>query len=650
MTDAVTDVTELTAETVVDGVTPAHPVISPDGRWVAYTAATIDGPEPGRTGAIWVAAADGSSPARQLTAGTAQDRLPRWAPDSASLFFGSDRAEPGVSQLHRIRLDGGEAVALTDRRGGTADHYPLADGRTVALIAEDEPTAQDERRRREGDDAVAWDERQPRSRLLLLDLATREPRRVDALADRHVVELAQRPDGGPLAVVSWSCPDIDPGSLNSALHLVDPVSGAVRQLGPAALDASSPAWWRQRDGGWHLAYLAVTPPELTGGLAVLDLAVPGHGPAGEHRNLTEGLAVCPDALVQVADGPPLALFAEGLDTALYRLDPEAGRFRRLTVTPGLVTALTANRTGEQVAVRVSTAHEPEDVHAGPVGGPLTRISDTRPELRAIRWGTQERLGYRASDGLALDALLILPPGRSRADGPFPLVTIAHGGPDDRYADELQLNPMLSGQWLALAGFAVLLPNPRGSTGRGHAFVATVTGRVGQEEWTDITTGIDLLVAEGVADPDRLGICGWSHGGYLTAWAVGRTDRFKAAITGAGISDWGMQGVTGEFGALDAALGGSNGWEGPGPHPHDARSPISYASRITTPLLILHGQEDANVPVGQGLFLHQALRHSGVTHEFVVYPREGHWISERGHQLDLLRRTRAWFTHWLGQAN
>ena len=133
---------------------------------------------------------------------------------------------------------------------------------------------------------------------------------------------------------------------------------------------------------------------------------------------------------------------------------------------------------------------------------------------------------------------------------------------------------------------------------------------------------------------------------MAAWAVGQTGRFKAALMGAGISDWGMQVGVGELGTLEAALCGSCGWEGPGPHRHDQLSPISYASRIRTPVLMLHGQDDTNVPVGQAILLHRALTHFGVEHELVVYPREGHLIAERDHQIDVLRRTRAWFDRWL----
>jgi dipeptidyl aminopeptidase/acylaminoacyl peptidase len=274
------------------------------------------------------------------------------------------------------------------------------------------------------------------------------------------------------------------------------------------------------------------------------------------------------------------------------------------------------------------------------------LTDTQPALRTIDWGPQERLTYRSADGLCLDGLLVLPPGCTRADGPFPLITVLHGGPDARYADEFMLAPYPSAQWLSAAGYAVFLPNPRGGVGHGRGFAAMAAGAVGGAEWTDVVAGIDLLIEEDVANPNRLGVAGASHGGFLTAWAIGQTDRFRAALMVAGISDWGMLVATGEEGALEAELSGSRGWEGSGPHPHDRVSPISFASRIRTPVLIVHGEEDANVPLGQAVYFHRALSWYGAEHELVVYPREGHGIAERNHQLDLLRRTRAWFDRWL----
>jgi dipeptidyl aminopeptidase/acylaminoacyl peptidase len=368
--------------------------------------------------------------------------------------------------------------------------------------------------------------------------------------------------------------------------------------------------------------------------------------ASEPVDLTAVMSACPAELVQVADGLPVALFAEGLDTGLYGLDPASSSFVRVAGWAGQAAGLTVSADATVIAVLRSTAYAPFDVHAGSPGA-LTQISDTRPELRGVAWGTQERMSWRAPDGLEIDGVLVLPPGRGRADGPFPLVTMVHGGPYSRWADELMASYWSWGQWLAAAGCAVFHPNPRGSQGHGQAFAALVAGAVGQDEWTDILAGVDDLVADGVADPGRLGIAGWSHGGFMAAWAVTQTSRFRAAVMGAGIADWGMQVGVGELGRAEAVLGGSFGWEGPGPHRHDQLSPISYAANVTTPVLILHGAEDTNVPVGQAMYFHRALTQFGAEHELVIYPRESHGLTERAHQIDVLERARSWFTHWLG---
>lgn len=390
------------------------------------------------------------------------------------------------------------------------------------------------------------------------------------LNGRHVAEVAQHPDGR-LAVITWETPEIDPGLLNPALHVVDP-GGKTTDLGATPADAGQPVWWGDR-----IVYLALTPPHLQGGNAVFDQ---------DHRNLTEGMPACPTDLVQDNGNAPIMVVATGLDTEFHRLG--AGPF-----------------------ARVRGSHRPT-VQAAPEG---------------VDWGTQERLHYQAADGLDLDGLLVLPVGTARHDGPFPLVTLVHGGPYDRWADDLQLQWVPSAQWFAHQGIATFLPNPRGGQGHGHAFAAAVSGRVGLEEWQDIEAGIDLLVEQGVADPGRLGIAGWSHGGFMAAWAVTRTDRFQLAFVGAGISDWPKQVATGEWGRFEAALSDSQ-----------ELSPITYADRIRTPLLIVHGADDTNVPLEQAELLHAAAK----TSELVVYPGEGHSFRQRANKIDLLNRARGFF--------
>jgi dipeptidyl aminopeptidase/acylaminoacyl peptidase len=624
----------LTPELVIDGRLPDSPAVSPDGRWVAYTVAPMGhaGEHPGNE--LWLAAVDGSV-SRRLAVPDGYVSAPRWASDSAAIFFRSDHGTQGKPRLCRLVLAEDDRQALTSWHGAVADHIPLVDPELVAITAPDEPVRHDDR-----DDADVRTRPAP-SRLRLLNTRTGHLSAPESFGDRHVAAVVQRPDGGPLAVLTLPSSELDPGLLEPRLHLFDPATGETTELRPPPSMAEQPAWWRE-DTGWHLACLALTPPGMIGGMAVFDIDLS----TGRHRNLTERLPACPTELVQVAEGAPLVVLADGLDTTINRLGPDglteivrhAGQLRRLAV----------DRTGTVPAAIVSTAHEPQNIH---VGLPSRRLTDTRSELADIAWGSQERLSYRAADGLALDGLLVLPPGRTRADGPFPMITNVHGGPYDRWCDEFGLHWAFGPQWLAHAGYAVFLPNPRGGLGHGHDFAAAVAGAVGKDDWTDITTGIDLLVAEGVADPDRLGVAGWSQGGFMAAWAVGQTDRFAAAVVGAGIADWGSQAGVGEWGRYDMALAGTAGWDGPGPHRHDELSPISYASAARTPVLILHGEQDTNVPLGQAQYFHSALRHFGVEHEFVVYPREGHGLRERAHQIDVLRRVKAWFDDRLaGQAH
>lgn len=629
--------TGLTAELVVDGRAPQTPALAPNGQLLCYVLAPLSRTCEHFDTELWLVNTDGAAP-RQATTDIAAVSRPRWSADSGTLFFLSDRAHRGTPQVHRLTLADGEVTAVTAWRAGIVDHLPLADTDMVALLAEDEPTEQDTRRAKDRDDAIVVGEREPHARLRLLDLRTGQVTTPGVLGDRHVVELRQRPDSGPLAVLTQASSDKDHGPRTGALHLFDPATGATVDLGAVEADARSLAWWPGEDG-WHLGYIALTPPVLQAGTAVFDLAVG----SGSRRNRTAELPMCPTELCQT-DAAPLVVFADGLNTTLARLD--AGGLVPLSRHPGRLDALTTTPAGDAIAALTGTRYQPPNVHAGPPTGPLRKVTDTRAELNRITFGTQRPLAYRAADGLDLDGLLVLPIGKSAANGPFPLVTIVHGGPYDRYADRLQLFWFPSAQWLATAGYAVFLPNPRGGQGHGHQFALSVAGRVGQEEWTDILSGIDLLITEGVADPDRLGIAGGSHGGFMSAWAVGQTDRFRAALVLSGVIDWGMLAATGEYGQFEAALGGSTGWSGVGPHPHDAVSPISFASRIHTPVLILHGAEDTNVPLGQSVYFHRALRHFGVEHEFVIYPREGHSIRERHHQLDVLRRTRAWFDRWL----
>lgn len=631
--------TELTAEMVVDGLQPSDLRLAPDGQMVAYVVAPIGQRDEHRTSAIWVAATTDGTPPRRISAGTAEDRGPRWSPDGASLYFLSDRLERGKPQLHRLPLEGGESEALTDWKPGLVDVVPLVDERTIALLAMDLPTEEDERRERERDDAEVFGERWQLQRLRLLDIDTRVLRTIDALGDRHVVEVAPSPDGASLAVLTWPTPEQDQGLRHTEVHVVDPVSGEARLVCVLAAGGHTLVWGQESD---RLYLLAHRKPDWQGGLGVFAVPLP----SGPPRLVTGEPEACPVDISGCPGAHPLVTIADGLDTAIDRLDPASEQLVRLAHHRGYAGELTTSKDGRTIALLRSTAGKAVDVWAGPPDGPIVQLTKLRSELRGVTWGCQERLTWTAPDGSVIDGLLIVPPGASTEDGSLPLVTLVHGGPYSRYADDFQLGWYPSGQWLALAGYAVFLPNPRGGMGHGDAFADRVAGAVGMADWQDILAGIDMLIERGVADRSRLGIGGWSQGGFMTAWAIGQTRRFKAGVMLAGVSDWGMMVAESDLAHFEAMLGGSTGWEGPGPHRHDALSPISFVRQVETPVLILHGADDPRVPVSQARFFARGLREHGVPHTLVVYPRETHAFRERNHQLDVLRRTRAWFDQWL----
>jgi dipeptidyl aminopeptidase/acylaminoacyl peptidase len=271
---------KLTAEMVVDLLAPSDPRVSPDGELVAFVVASM-----GRRGehpeaAVWLAPTDGSAPARKLTAGTANDRAPRWSPDGRLLYFLSDRAECGKAQLHRLPArEGGEAEALTAWKAGVEGFVPLPDSQTVALFARDEPTEEDERREKERDDAEAFGERWPFVRLRLLNPGTREVRTVKALGDRHVAEAAPDPSVRSLAVVTWPTPEEDNwGREGNELLAVDVVVAEQRAVCELPPGAHELAW--SADGG-EVFLLGHTEPGGVSGTVLFCVAAGG----GEPRTL-----------------------------------------------------------------------------------------------------------------------------------------------------------------------------------------------------------------------------------------------------------------------------------------------------------------------------------------------------------------------------
>ncbi|HZR42344.1 MAG TPA: S9 family peptidase [Ktedonobacteraceae bacterium] len=650
---------ELTADLIADISNPNGLCISPDGRYVAYTLSPSGKKEEHPISTIWIASTDGLRPTRQFTSGEFADRNPQWSPDGTQLAFLSDRAKRGTAQLYLIAIDGGEARPLMSKEHKKAvQNFAWSPGGgQIAFTSADEPTEEDERREKERDDARVYGERLPHARLRLLSLATREVTTLVS-GDRHIAEFAWHPQGTELAYVVWQTPELESLAYETFVERISLAGGEPQIICRFPSAVSSLTW--SPDGETLLFGASVT-GKAQSSRAIYAVSAQG----GEPHRIACGETNCAGKLYQPYQSQVTTqarqvamLLGEGLESRVCWLDPITGSLSPLSPTSQedltkdiadwSVRVVEEGRT--VLAVVRGAAHEPWEVWAGFADGPqqvstLQQVSSHQEAFAGLTFGPQEPFYWTAPDGLALDGILVRPPD-APTDQPLPTIVLVHGGPYWRWGQGFHLSWGNWAQWLALAGYAILMPNPRGGLGHGEQFAAAARGDVGGADYADVMAAVDAAIERGISDPDHLGIGGWSQGGYMTAWAVTQTDRFKAAVMGAGVSDWGMMTLTSDLPDFELELGGTAPWDGLGNNQHLKSSPITFASHAKTPVLILHGENDARVPLSQATGFHRALRKHHVPTEFVVYPREPHGIGERAHQIDLLNRVRSWYDRWL----
>ena len=568
----------------------------------------------------------GTDSARQLTTSAKSEWSPRFSPDGRWLAFLSDRVDR--PQIWILPLDGGEARQLT--RGKTAVRQ-LAwspDGLRIAYVAE--PPAPDSVAAKidAKDDARVVDRDDRPASLWLVTIGSGEVRRLTR-EPWNVSDFDWLPAGDRLALIATDQAGHDRWTealytLATADSLPRPLARPVGPIG--GLDVS-PA-------GDALVYLGArvdgpTPHDLY--LQPLD--------GGRARNLT---AKSVDRPIQDArwrpDGGLDLLIQEGFGVRRARLSREGGVAPQPSLNPHPSDAVTL-ADGSVLYVGQSTVQAPELWRAEPDRAPrrLTHLNARWDTLAVV---APEIIRYRSFDGRSIEAALLVPPGRV-AGARVPLVVLVHGGPTGAWGDRFE--PW--GQLLAARGDAVLYPNLRGSTGYGWEFLAANRADWGGGDFRDLMAGVDTLIRRGLVDPERLGIGGWSYGGYMASWAITQTNRFKAAVTGAGMSDLATEFGTESGPAYDEWFYGT-----PYERPEGFRksSPLTYITRARTPTLILQGEADVTDPISQSQMLYRALRRYDVPAELVLYPREGHGIREEKHQLDRTRRLLDWFDRWLAR--
>lgn len=617
----------------IKGVADAQ--VSPDGKWIAYTVSSADMKDNALDSDIWLVAISGGSPVR-LTTSRKSDNQPRWSPDGKRLAFVSAREER--PQIFLISPFGGEAERITESKTGVQSFQWSPDGRQIAFTAQQELTAEEEKKQKDRDDAVVVDKNFKFTRLWVIDVQTKKAS--ELIKNDYVVSDPQwSPDGNSIAYMTNPTPKADDGSL-SDIYIIDVKSGRQRKLLENEGPDTSPRW---SPDGRRIAFLSREARLGAFGQSKL-MMIDATG--GSPREVAQAFMYQPGAVTWSQDGNTLYFNSSVRTTSqLFSVAASGGEVKQLSKVAGLMGPATFSRERSTLAFVRSDLQNPADVCVAklPDMHDGVKLTDHNPQVRNIALGAGEVIQWKSKDGMEIDGVLIRPVGY-QSGRRYPTIALIHGGPAGVWTQGFPGSWNNFGHVYAGRGWAVFYPNVRGSSGYGEKSLLSNVRDWGGGDYQDIQSGLDNLIAMGLADSDRLAQAGWSYGGYMTAWTLTQTNRFKAVMVGAGLTNMYSMYSTNDIPRVLDGYFGAEPWDD-----FDAywkRSAMAFIKQAKTPTLILHGAEDKRVPVGQAQELYAGLRKNDVPVELVFYPRQGHGIMEPRLQLDKMRREYAWFSKYV----
>ena len=625
-----------TLDALLDMSVPGGPSVAPGGERIAYQVARASKgkDEESPESRIWMVEIDRGE-SWQVTFGPGNDRHPCWSPRGDRLAYLSDREKRGKLQLYVLHDSPGEALKLTELPASVSNPQWAPDGKHLALLSTDHAEESD-------NDVKLFDADRRFQRLYLVDADTGECSAIDH-GDLQIWEYCWSPDGSSFAAIVS-----DESALWAWYHArlvrIDVSSGSVTTLCEPERQVARPAW--SPDGN-QIAMITSfwSDPEMTGGDVLLVNVA-----NGSTRQLGSGQTRSHLTCHWLPDGSGLLTMAWERARAHVSLLDLDGNCRPLWTEDLAVDEYGASfdPVSGTVASVISGPNQPSEIWAGTLTG-----DDDTLTLRPVTSSNEQAsfpnitsgwLTWESSDGLQIEGLYLAPTEGAGSSAPA-MVTFVRGGPTAATSPQFPSRGPLA--WIPILlqhGVAVFMPNYRGSNGYGLEFAETNMGDLGGMDLQDILTGVDACVARGLADPDRLGIGGWSYGGYLTAWAITQTTRFRAAVAGASITNWySFHGGTDRPG-FDSQFIGAPPDELDGPYAW--RSPLFRSKSVRTPTLFIHGELDECCPVGQAYEMTRALRRHGVPVECAVYPPEGHRFAEREHLRDMTNRATGWFATYL----
>ena len=641
-----------------------EPQFSPDGQWVAYTVSTVKREEDKTEERIWMVPAAGGE-AIALSAEDLSSSHPRWSPDGKYLAFLSDRNE-SKKQVWLLNRLGGEAQKLTDMPQDVEEFEWAPESKRLVLVLRDAKTEElEEAKIRAAEksgievekknktqkpwvvdrlqfklDTVGYLDRR-RTHLYTFDVAAKSLTQVTS-GDFDDSEPAWSPDGTRLAFTSnRSLPDPD-RTYNSDIWIVaadNKDKGAhPTQVTTNPGEDHQAAW--SPDGKW-IAYSSQLDPKLfeysTKQIAVVAVPELG-GKPGEAKVLTRDLDRMATQPKFAPDGKSVYFIVD--DDGTQNLCLVGIASQKVTRPIGgrlMLYDYSISKTG-QIAAQITTLDRPSEIFVVP-GGKLTRITHSNDELLAkLKLVQGEYVKFSSKDGTIISGYMYKPLGYV-AGKKYPALLRPHGGPVWAYYAEFEHLPQL----LATNGYVVLFPNPRGSTGYGEEYCKAIWADWGNKDFQDDMAMVDYAIAQGIADPDRLGVGGWSYGGISTDFIIGQTHRFKAAISGAGAAEFASMYGHDQY-QKDYFTELGYPWEKR--EVWDRIAPFYKVKEITTPAMFMGGSIDWNVPILGGEQMYQALKALGRETELIVYPDEYHEFKVPSHIEDRLKRYLAWYGHYV----
>lgn len=622
--------------------------MSADGSKVAYTVreARIEGEQSDYLTHIWVVEPDGDGP-RQFTRGDESATNPAFTPDGSELLFMSERS--GSMQVWALPLSGGEGHQVTDAPAAVASFAVSPDGEHLAYtMADTVPTAR-KRAEREKRDVIVADTDFRYTHLYVGPLSSGTVEHVDRVTegDFTVTGWDWSPSSDAIVFSHRSDPRLNTARLNGDVSVAeieyegDSAHAVVRPLVAGAGIESNPYF---SPDGRLVAFESTGPvPEPIGLADVYVVAAAG----GDARKLHDTHDRAGGLQGWSRDGRGL-MVVESLGTTRHVewLPSDGTAPRQLTTGEGVVGAVAWASGADRMAFTWQTLDTPADVWTSPTDAwEPRRLTDQNADIETPEAGRTELLSWRSKDGrFEIEGLLTYPVGY-RPGERVPLVLNVHGGPAGAFSQGFTGAPgIYMIQTFAQEGYAVLRPNPRGSTGYGRDFRYANVADWGYGDMDDLMAGVDHLIDMGVADPDRLLLMGWSYGGYMTSFAVTRTDRFKAASMGAGLPNLISMVTTTDIQEYLAAHMGTEFWEDF--DAYERHSAIYRIANVTTPTQVIHGAVDQRVPFTQGQEFYRALQRRGVDTEMLILPRTPHGPQEPKLLMEVTPRILTWFQRHL----